>query len=259
MIPETISVRSLDVALDGRPVLSGVSLRVKAGSWLAVIGPNGAGKSTLLRAIVGLLPYDGDIVIDDKPVRSLRTRQRARLVAYAPQSPVLPPDMTVFDYTLLGRSPYIPHLGRESGRDRDVAGEVLERLDLAGLARRPVGHLSGGERQRVVLARALAQQTPVLLLDEPTTALDLGHQQQVMELVDRLRLADGLTVVTTLHDLSLAGQYADTLLLLSAGRVAAAGTAGEVLTEQTVATHFDARVRVTPGSDGRPVMRLVRP
>src|SRR5262249_32961539 len=157
---------------------------------------------------VGLLPYAGDIVIEAEPVRSLRARQRARLVAYAPQSPVLPPDMTVFDYTLLGRSPYIPHLGRESRHDRDIAGEVLERLDLRGLAGRPVGHLSGGERQRVVLARALAQQTPVLLLDEPTTALDLGHQQQVMELVDRLRLADGLTVVTTLHDLSLAGQYA---------------------------------------------------
>jgi iron complex transport system ATP-binding protein len=111
----------------------------------------------------------------------------------------------------------------------------------------------------VVLARALAQQTPVLLLDEPTTALDLGHQQQVMELVDRLRLADGLTVVTTLHDLSLAGQYADTLVLLSAGRVAAAGRAAEVLTKDTVDAHFGARVQVTPGQDGRPVMMLVRP
>ncbi|MBC6459154.1 ABC transporter ATP-binding protein [Actinomadura sp. HBU206391] len=254
-----ISVRSLGVTLAGRAVLSGVSLEAATGSWLAVIGPNGAGKSTLLRAIVGLLPCDGDVVVDDEPVRSLRLRQRARLVAYAPQSPVLPGGMTVFDYTLLGRAPYIPYLGRESRHDRAVAGEVLERLDLETLAGRPMGQLSGGERQRVVLARALAQQTPVLLLDEPTTALDLGHQQQVMELVDRLRLADGLTVVTTLHDLSLAAQYADGLVLLSGGRVAASGPAGEVLTRESVDTHFGARVNVTPGPDGRPVMTLVRP
>ncbi|GAA2072370.1 ABC transporter ATP-binding protein [Actinomadura alba] len=254
-----ISVRSLDVALAGRTVLSEVGLEAPAGSWLAVIGPNGAGKSTLLRAIVGLLPYGGDVIVDGQPVRSLRPRQRARLVAYAPQSPVLPADMTVFDYTLLGRAPYIPHLGRESRHDRAVAGEVLERLDLDDLAGRPMGQLSGGERQRVVLARALAQRTRVLLLDEPTTALDLGHQQQVMELVDRLRLADDLTVVTTLHDLSLAGQYADSLVLLAGGRVVAAGPPGEVLTEEAVEAHFGARVSVAPGPDGRPAMTLVRP
>jgi iron complex transport system ATP-binding protein len=254
-----ISVRSLDVSLSGRPVLSSVSLEAPRGSWLAIIGPNGAGKSTLLRAIVGLLPYGGDIVVDEEPVGSLRLRQRARLVAYAPQAPVLPADMTVYDYTLLGRAPYIPYLARESRHDREVAGEVLERLDLGRLTRRPMGQLSGGERQRVVLARSLAQQTPVLLLDEPTTALDLGHQQQVMELVDQLRLADGLTVVTTLHDLSLAGQYADSLVLLSSGRVAASGPAAEVLTKEAVDAHFGARVHVAPGPDGRPVMTLVRP
>jgi iron complex transport system ATP-binding protein len=190
---------------------------------------------------------------------AMKPRQRARLVAYAPQSPNLPVGMTVFDYTLLGRSPYIPHLGRESARDRAVAREVLDRLDLAGLADRPLDHLSGGERQRVVLARALAQQTSVLLLDEPTTALDIGHQQQVMELIDQLRLSDGLTVVTTIHDLTLAGQYADDLVLLSGGRVAAAGAPGEVLTRAAIQEHFDARVHVLPGPDGRPLLSLERP
>src|SRR5262249_59418325 len=139
------------------------------GRGTAMMGRNGAGKSTLLRAILGLRPGRGEIEVAGTDLRALKPRQRARVVAYAPQSPNLPPGMTVFDYTLLGRSPYIPHLGRESRHDRDIAGEVLERLDLGGLAGRPVGHLSGGERQRVVLARALAQQTPVLLLDEPTT------------------------------------------------------------------------------------------
>ncbi|GAA2152124.1 ABC transporter ATP-binding protein [Actinomadura napierensis] len=255
----TVAVRGLDVALGGRPVLKGVSLKVPAGSWTAVIGPNGAGKSTLLRAVLGLLPCTGAITVAGADLSALKPRQRARLVAYAPQSPSLPVGMTVFDYTLLGRSPYIPHLGRESTRDRTIAGEVLDRLDLAGLAGRPLDQLSGGERQRVVLARALAQQTSVLLLDEPTTALDIGHQQQVMELIDRLRLSDGLTVVTTIHDLTLAGQYADDLVLLSGGRVAAAGKPGTVLTRAAIEEHFQARVHVLPGPDGRPLLSLERP
>ncbi|MQY09427.1 ABC transporter ATP-binding protein [Actinomadura macrotermitis] len=255
----TVEVRGLDVALDGRPVLRGVSLSVPAGSWTAVIGPNGAGKSTLLRAVLGLRRGDGAISVAGADLRSLKPRERARLVAYAPQSPNLPAGMTVFDYTLLGRSPYIPHLGREGSADRAVVRDVLARLDLTGFAARPLDHLSGGERQRVVLARALAQQTPVLLLDEPTTALDIGHQQQVMELIDALRLADGLTVVTTIHDLTLAGQYADALVLLAGGRVAAAGTPAEVLTRDTVAEHFEATVSVTPGPGGRPVLSLERP
>jgi iron complex transport system ATP-binding protein len=255
----TVAVRGLDVSLGGRPVLKGVSLEVAAGSWTAVIGPNGAGKSTLLRAVLGLLPRAGEIAVAGADLAALKPRQRARLVAYAPQSPNLPVGMTVFDYTLLGRSPYIPHLGRESARDRAIAGEVLDRLDLTGLADRPLDHLSGGERQRVVLARALAQQTSVLLLDEPTTALDIGHQQQVMELIDQLRLSDGLTVVTTIHDLTLAGQYADDLVLLSGGRVAAAGPPAMVLTRAAIQEHFDARVHVLPGPDGRPLLSLERP
>jgi iron complex transport system ATP-binding protein len=167
--------------------------------------------------------------------------------------------MTVFDYALLGRTPYIPYLGRESRHDREVTASVLDRLDLSPFTSRKLGHLSGGERQRVVLARALVQQAPVLLLDEPTTALDLGHQQQVLELVDRLRLADGLTVVTTLHDLSLAGQYADSMTLLSGGRVAASGSPAEVLTGELIGEHFDARVRVATGPGGRPEVHLERP
>ncbi|CNG57167.1 ABC transporter-like protein [Mycobacterium tuberculosis] len=255
----TVRVRDLDVSLGGRPVLAGVSLDVPAGSWTAVIGPNGAGKSTLLRAVLGLVHSGGRISVAGEDLQRLKPRQRARKVAYAAQAPNLPAGMTVFDYTLLGRSPYIPHLGRESGRDRAVVEEVLDRLDLTRFAARPLDHLSGGERQRVVLARALAQQTSVLLLDEPTTALDIGHQQQVLELVDQLRLSDELTVVTTIHDLTLAAQYADALVLISGGRVAAAGTPEEVLTRAVVEEHFDARVHIATGPGGRPVLSLERP
>ncbi|MEU8269743.1 ABC transporter ATP-binding protein [Sphaerisporangium sp. NPDC049002] len=254
-----IEVRDLSVALDGRPVLSEIGLSVGGGEWLAVIGPNGAGKSTLLRAMMGLLEARGEVLVDGVPARDLKPRQRARLMAYAPQSPLLPAGLTVFEYALLGRTPYISYLGRDTHDDRDVTRSVLERLDLSAFATRPLGHLSGGERQRVVLARALVQRAPVLLLDEPTTALDLGHQQQVLELVDRLRLADGLTVVTTIHDLSLAGQYADSMLLIADGRHVASGPVKEVLTEPLLARHFGAHVRVDQGSDGRPLVNLIRP
>ncbi|GIH94483.1 ABC transporter ATP-binding protein [Planobispora siamensis] len=254
-----IRAHDLSVVLDSRTVLSGVGMQVRGGDWLAVIGANGAGKSTLLKAVAGVLPYSGEVLIDGTSVRRLRPRERARLLAYAPQAPALPADMTVFDYALLGRTPYIPYLGRESRHDREVTASVLERLDLGPFASRRLGRLSGGERQRVVLARALVQQAPVLLLDEPTTALDLGHQQQVLELVDRLRLADGLTVVTTLHDLSVAGQYADSMMLVSGGRVAASGTPVEVLTGKLIDEHFGARVRIATGPDGRPEVHLERP
>ncbi|MEO3871354.1 ABC transporter ATP-binding protein [Nonomuraea sp. B12E4] len=253
-----IETAGLSVRLGDREVLGEVDLRVRGGDWLAIIGPNGAGKSTLLKAVMGLVAHRGSVTLDGRPGAGLKPRERARLLAYAPQAPALPPDMTVFDYALLGRTPYIPYLGRESRHDRDVTESVLDRLDLTALAMRRVGELSGGERQRVVLARALAQQAPVLLLDEPTTALDLGHQQQVLELVDRLRRADGLTVVTTLHDLTVAGLYADALLLLADGRAAALGEPDEVLTEELVGRHFDAHVKIEPGPDGRPVVHLVR-
>ncbi|MFG2072487.1 ABC transporter ATP-binding protein [Nonomuraea maritima] len=253
-----IRTRDLSVRLGERDVLSGVGLHVRQGEWVAVIGPNGAGKSTLLKALMGLVGHRGEILLGDRPSGALKPRARARLVAYAPQTPALPRDMTVLDYALLGRTPYIPYLGRESGHDREVTESVLDRLDLTRLAARPVGELSGGERQRVVLARALAQQAPVLLLDEPTTALDLGHQQQVLELVDRLRRADGLTVVTTLHDLTVAGLYADSLLLLADGRAVASGAPSQVLTEESVGRHFEANVKIEPGPDGRPVVHLVR-
>ncbi|GAA1005631.1 iron ABC transporter ATP-binding protein [Acrocarpospora pleiomorpha] len=253
-----IEVRGLGVRLGGRAVLGDVGMAVPDGAWLAVIGPNGAGKSTLLKAMMGLLPHDGEVLVGGRGVRRMKPRERGRLIAYAPQNPLLPPDMTVADYAILGRTPYIPYLARETAHDREVTRSVLARLDLAAFADRPLGHLSGGERQRVVLARALTQQAPILLLDEPTTALDLGHQQQVLELLDRLRLDDGLTVVTTLHDLSLAGQYADSLLLLSQGHAAASGPPQDVLTEPLLTRHFDAHVQVTH-PHGRPVIHLIRP
>ncbi|MGH3736943.1 MAG: ABC transporter ATP-binding protein [Micromonosporaceae bacterium] len=253
-----VEVRGLGVRLDGRQILDGIDMAVPAGAWVTVIGPNGAGKSTLLRAVAGLLRFTGIVELDGVPVGVMPRRHRARTLALVPQRPVVPPGTAVLDYVLLGRTPYLPLLGREGPHDRAVVAELLELLDLERFADRPLLTLSGGERQRVFLARALAQGATTLLLDEPTTALDIGHQQEVLELVDRLRYERGLTVLATMHDLVIAGEYADELVLLDAGRVVARGTPAEVLTEQNLADHYHARVRIIEGETG-PLVVPIRP
>ncbi|WP_229071748.1 ABC transporter ATP-binding protein [Actinoplanes sp. DH11] len=252
-----ISVSGLTVRLDGTLIVDDVSLDVSEGEWVTVIGPNGAGKSTALRAVGGLLPFAGEIRWHGTPIDRLHRRDRAKAIATVMQSPVVPPAMGVYDYVLLGRTPYIPPLGRESAADLAVVDEVLTALDLDPFAGRRLDTLSGGERQRVFLARALAQGAGILLLDEPTSALDIGHQQEVLDLVDRLRAERGLTVLATMHDLSAAGEYADRMILLAGGRVVAAGTPGEVLTEANLAEHYRVRVRVIEGEHG-PLVVAVR-
>ena len=239
-----ISAVDVSIRLGGNLVLDGVTITVADGEWVSVVGPNGAGKSTLLRALAGLVSTDGQVSLGVSLLGSLSRRDRARLVALVPQTPVVPPGMAVADYVLLGRTPYIPPLGREGASDLEAVGRALEQLDLLSFADRPLDTLSGGERQRVLIARALAQAAPILLLDEPTTALDVGHQQDVLELVDRLRRDNGLTVVSTMHDLTLAGQYADRLVLLDNGRVVVSGSADEVLTEEHLSRFYGAEVRV---------------
>jgi iron complex transport system ATP-binding protein len=254
-----VEVRDLAVDLDRTPILHGVSCSAGSGGWLALIGPNGAGKTTLLRAVAGLLPHRGEVLLGGDGAGSLSGRDRARLIAYVPQEPVLPPDMTVEQYVLLGRTPHLGYLGAPGRHDRDRAAAAMERLDVARFAARRLARMSGGERQRVVLARALATEPSVLLLDEPTSMLDVGHQQQVLELVDGLRKDGGLTVLSTLHDLTAAGQYADELVLLHEGRVAASGPAAAVLTVGLIEAVYAARVSVTIDPDGRPAVTPRRP
>jgi iron complex transport system ATP-binding protein len=252
-----LTLGGLTVELGGRPVVDSVDAEVASGEWVALIGPNGAGKSTLLRAVAHLVSYEGSVELDGAEVSRLGRRALARRLAFVPQSPLLPPGMLVREYVLLGRTPYIGSFGYENLRDLEAARHALDRLDLGELAERPLGTLSGGEQQRAVLARALAQEAPFLLLDEPTTSLDIGRQQQVLELVAGLREHGGLTVLCAMHDLTLAGQYADRLLLLSRGRLVAAGQAKEIATEALLAAHYGADVRVVE-ADGAVVVIPVR-
>jgi iron complex transport system ATP-binding protein len=250
----TLKLVDVSAGYGGRTVVSGVSVSVPAGRWLAVIGPNGAGKSTLLKAVAGLVERTGQVWLDGRDVGRLPHRDRARAIGYAPQIPALPPELTVADYVLLGRTPYLRPLAGESVADLAVVDEVLARLDLTALAGRRLHSLSGGERQRAVLARTLAQRAGLLLLDEPTSGLDVGHAQATLELLDRLRTQDGTTVVSTLHDLTLAGQYADELLLLASGRPVASGPPATVLTAPLLAEHYAADVELLTTSRGQLVV-----
>ena len=244
-----IELRNLSVRFGSVDAVSDVSLTVESGEWTALIGPNGAGKTSVLRAMCRLVGFAGDIELDGRSIREMSRREVARVIAFVPQTPVTPLELTVSEYVLLGRTPYLAYLGGEGRDDRLAAQRALDRLQLRPFAERALGSLSGGELQRVVLARALAQEAPILLLDEPTTALDLGRQQQALELVDSLR-GDGLTVVSTLHDLTLAGQYADRLVLLDRGAVVAEGAPADVLSEENLESYYDASVRVVR-EDGR--------
>ncbi|SHF31572.1 ABC transporter ATP-binding protein [Streptoalloteichus hindustanus] len=253
-----LELRGLSAGYRGRWVVRDVDVAVRRGAWVAVIGPNGAGKSTLLKAVAGLVDHTGEVLLHGEPLSRLGPRARARAVGYAPQTPELPEGLTVTDYVLFGRTPHLGPLARESRADLEIVADALDRLDLSALAHRPLRTLSGGERQRAVLGRALAQRADLLLLDEPTTGLDIGHAQALLDLVDHLRRADGTTVVSTLHDLTLAAQYADELVLVDRGRVVAAGPPADVLTAELLAARYAARVTILTTPDGAPVVAPVR-
>jgi iron complex transport system ATP-binding protein len=255
-----LALDRVSVTLGGAQILDKVTYSVETGEWVALIGPNGAGKTTALRAVAGLVPYDGGLRVFDHDAAAVARKELARQVALVPQVPLIPGDITVREYVLLGRTPHLGYFGTERRADHRAADHALEQLDLIPFARRRLDTLSGGERQRATLARALAQDAPLLLLDEPTAALDMGRQQQVLEIVDRLRAEHGLTVLSTMHDLTLAGQYADRLLLLDSGRLVAAGRADEVLTRALITEHYGAEVEVVdaPGS-GFVVVPVRRP
>ena len=240
----TIRVSDLDVELGGASILSGVNLSVDEGSFVGLIGPNGAGKTTLLRAMNGALsPSRGAVVVAGERVGSLSSKETSRLVATVPQDTTLTFDFDVRQTVRMGRTPHRSRLGGWREGDDAAVERALERTQTAALADRSVGDLSGGERQRVLIARALAQETPVLLLDEPTASLDINHQVRTLELV-RESVSAGKTAVAAIHDLNLAAHYCDELVLLSGGGVVATGPPASVLTEANLEGAFGANAVV---------------
>lgn len=235
--------------------VAGVDLAVRAGKFAALIGPNGAGKSTLLRLATGALAADaGTVRVAGLDVATLSVRERARRIALVPQEPLPPFRFRAIDLALLGRTPYRGGFSFDGPDDIRKATEALARAGASELAERPLSELSGGERQRVAVARALAQDAPVLLLDEPTTFLDLQHRLSLFAVLRRLAQDESLAILTVSHDIALAAQFCDPIVVLHAGRVHAQGSPVEVVTEELLREVFGVRAVVQPHPEtGAPV------
>lgn len=240
-----LEIRGLHTRYGERPVLRGLDLAVAPGEVVGLVGPNGCGKTTLIRAVTRLVPWaGGEVLILGEPASRLSRQELSRRVAVVPQSPALPVGYTALEVVLMGRTPHLGFLEQEGPQDYRRAREALATVGALELAERRVDELSGGERQRVVLARALAQDAPVLLLDEPTANLDIGHQIAVCRLVRELARRSRLAVLAAVHDLTLASLYCDRVALMSEGRIAAAGAPAEVLTTENIARAYGASVVV---------------
>ena len=242
-----LRIENLTVAYDERLVLHKISLEVNSGEVVALIGPNGAGKSTLIRAVSGVIPIQsGFIRTNGDNLAVLPSMTRARHLAVVPQVAALPPAFTVWETVLMGRTPYLNFLGQTSVRDEEIVSHALQKVDVLDLSERRVGELSGGESQRVLLARALAQATPILLLDEPTSNLDLHYQINFMEIVRGLAHDDNLAILIAIHDLNLAAHYADRLALLVGGKIKAIGFPKQVLRPDLISAAYHLPVQVVP-------------
>ncbi|MEU1901082.1 ABC transporter ATP-binding protein [Nocardiopsis dassonvillei] len=252
----SLLVEDLTLGYKDRVVIESLDLTIPPGRITAIVGANACGKSTLLRSMSRLLaPRVGHVLLDGKEVHRLPSKELARTLGLLPQSPIAPEGITVSDLVGRGRHPHQRMLSRWSREDDEAVAEALEATRTVDLADRPVDELSGGQRQRVWIAMALAQRTDLLLLDEPTTFLDVSHQVEVLDLLTDLNRSLGTTIVLVLHDLNLAARYADHLIALADGRLHAAGAPEEVLTPETVHAVFGLRSEViTDPTSGRPLM-----
>jgi iron complex transport system ATP-binding protein len=238
-----LAAQNISFAYDDRQVLKGVSLAVEAGEFVGLIGANGSGKTTLLRILLGLLSANGEVRLCGDLLTSLDRRDVAKRATMAPQDTRVDFAFTAREIVAMGRTPYLGRFTPERSIDQEAIARAMRETGVEGLAERPVTELSGGERQRVHLARALAQETRVILLDEPTANLDLTHQYEALELVREFTRSGG-AALAAIHDLTLAARFCDRLLLLSDGKIVAAGLPAEVITESNLALHFELRARV---------------
>lgn len=247
MTKSRLTATNLGLSYGDRAVITNLDLKITTGAITAIVGANGCGKSTLLRALARLLkPKTGQVILDGEAIHAMPTKQVAKVLGLLPQQPIAPEGIVVADLVGRGRHPHQSMLGRWSTRDYEVVAQSLAATHTSELADRLVDELSGGQRQRVWIAMALAQETDILLLDEPTTFLDVAHQLEVLDLLVDLNARNGTTVVMVLHDLGLAARYADELIALKQGRIIAQGAPATVVTQETVKEVFGIDSRVIP-------------
>ncbi len=242
-----IELDNVSLGYDHRAVLHDISLKARPGQVLGLVGPNGSGKSTLIKGITRITDLlFGRISVGGCDISTIKQDEMARLVATVPQSPVLPGGFTAFEVVLMGRTPHLGLLRYEGGKDLAIAWQAMEATHTRPFAERRVSELSGGERQTLVIARALTQQPKALLLDEPTANLDINHQVEILNLVKSLCRKQNLAVIIALHDLNLAAQYCDWMVMLNGGRVHAEGTPLDILTGPNIKRVYGAEVFVYP-------------
>ena len=242
-----IELDNISLGYNHRAVLHDVSMKAAPGQILGLVGPNASGKSTLIKGITGVINlFSGRILIDGHDITTIKQNKLARIVATVPQSPALPGAFTAFEVVLMGRTPHLGLLRYEGGKDLTIAWQAMEATHTQSFAERRVSELSGGERQRLVIARALTQQPKAMLLDEPTANLDINHQVEILNLVKSLCLEQSLTVVIALHDLNLAAQYCNWMVILNGGKVYTEGTPLDVLTAPNIKKVYGAEVCVYP-------------
>lgn len=253
---EGLVINSADFGYAARVVLHDVTLQVAPGKVVAIVGPNGVGKSTLIKGASGVLPLQsGDVLVNGQPLSQFSPAERARQISVVSQAINLPPAFSALDVVLMGRTPYLGWFERESEQDHHIALEAMHQTETARFAHRPLGELSGGEQQRVLIARALAQSAPVMLLDEPTAHLDLRHQDQLLKLLARLTRERRLSTLIALHDLNLVSRFSDTVVLLSDGRVYSCGDPDKVLSPDKLEEVYGLRIHVmTHPLNGRPLI-----
>jgi len=242
-----IELDNVSLGYDHRAILHDVTMKAEPGQIVGLVGPNGSGKSTLIKGMARVIDlFSGHISIYGRDIRTVKRDELARLVATVPQDPALPPAFTAFEVVLMGRTPHLGLLRYEGGKDLAIAWQAMEATHTESFAERRVSELSGGERQRLVIARALTQQPKAMLLDEPTANLDINHQIEILNLVRSLCREQSLTVVIALHDLNLAAQYCDWMVMLNGGKVHAEGTPLDILTAQNIKQVYGAEVFVYP-------------
>ncbi len=236
-----LEVQSVQLGYGDNVVVRDLTFRVMPGEMVGLIGPNGSGKSTIIKALSRVIyPYSGKILLDGKNISKIPRGELARLLGVVPQMPLLPSTFTAFEIVLMGRNPHLGLFRYEGARDMAITWQAMERTATQSLAERRVGELSGGEIQRVVVARVLAQEPKSILLDEPTANLDISHQIEILDLIKNLCLENNLTVVVALHDLNLASQYCDRLILINNGWVHARGTPSEVINSKNIKEVYGA-------------------
>ena len=253
-----LAAKQVMCGYDERDVLRGVTLAVAPGEFVGLIGPNGSGKSTLLRALTGVLPLrSGQVLLDGQPLAHYNRRQIAQRIAVVPQlsGSIFP--FTVRDYVMMGRTPYLGRFQSQRPVDVQIGQEAMAHTDVAYLADRPITDLSGGELQRATIARAVAQDTAILLLDEPTAFLDINHQREIFELLRRFNAEQDMTIVCVSHDLNLAAQYCPRIVVLKDGVVHADGPGSRIVNEQMVWDVYGAAVQVDEGPAGKPRVSLL--